>query len=548
MTGPAEGEAGRVTPLAQHRVAALGLHEAVSSSHPAISAEGHRVLASGGNAVDATLAMAAVAWMVLPGQCGIGGDAMVVVREPDGRVWTVAGSGLGPDGGTPAFYRARGHRSLPSSGALSVAVPGAPACLSVLARHATRPLAQLWRTGIALGRDGVPTTAKGRADVTERLEPILADPEMRRIFAPEGVPPEPGQPLRQPDLADTLESLAADPLDFYRGDLAELAVGSLRRAGAPFDGAEWAAAADVGEEEAITVPYGAGTLHQTPLPSAGWMMNHQAALLDGQLTGREVLDGESLGMFARAARAAFDHRYASCGSDTDAWRECLEPERVARDRARVRDGGRLAGATSGIRVEGDTTSTVCVDREGRAVSFIHSLAFTFGARTTIPGTGVVLNNRLGRGAYLVPGHPNEVTPGRKPLHTLNAWVYDEPGSGLRHVGNCPGGDGQVQWNMQVLSHLTDHGLDPQVAVSLPRLTVFPGSDADVVGAQQEVRLEEGMSARAVSRLRHGGAPVVVTPPQRGGPGGSALVISRDPTTSVLAAAADPRMEGVALAR
>ncbi|MBD3782586.1 MAG: gamma-glutamyltransferase, partial [Micrococcales bacterium] len=311
---------------------------------------------------------------------------------------------------------------------------------------------------------------------------------------------------------------------------------------------EWAAAADVGEEDAITVRYGAGTLHQTALPSAGWMMTHQAALLDGQLTGREVLDGESLGMFARAARLAFDHRYATCGSDTDAWRECFEPGRLDRDRALVRDGGGVVGALPGVRVDGDTTSSVCVDGEGRAVSFIHSLAFTFGARTTIPGTGVVLNNRLGRGAYLVPGHPNEVRPGRKPLHTLNAWVHDEPGSGLRHVGNCPGGDGQVQWNMQVLSHLTDHGLDPQLAVSLPRLTVFPGSDADVVGERQEVRLEEGMPERAVGLLRRAGAPVVVTPPQRGGPGGSALVVSRDPTTAVLAAAADPRMEGVALTR
>ena len=520
----------------------------MSSSHPAISAEGHRVLASGGSAVDATLAMAAVAWMVLPGQCGIGGDAMVVVREPDGRVWTVAGSGLGPDGGTPTFYRERGHRSLPSSGALSVAVPGAPACLSVLARHATRPLAELWSTGIALGRDGVPTTAKGRADVTERLEPILADPEMRRIFAPTGVPPELGQLVRQRDLADTLESLAPDPLGFYRGDLAELALGSLRRGGAPFEGTEWAAGADVGEQDAISVPYGTGVLHQTPVPSAGWMMNHQAALLDGQLTGRELLGGESLGMFARAARAAFDHRYAACGSDTDAWHECLEPERLSRDRARVREGGVEGVGPSGLRVDGDTTSTVCVDAEGRAVSFIHSLAFTFGARTTVPGTGVVLNNRLGRGAYLVPGHPNEVKPGRKPLHTLNAWVYDDPTSGLRHVGNCPGGDGQVQWNMQVLSHLTDHGLDPQEAVSLPRLTVFPGSDADVVGSPAEVRLEEGMPTDAVAHLRRGGTPVVVTPPRRGGPGGSALAISRDPTTSVLAAAADPRMEGVALAR
>ncbi|MBD0324169.1 MAG: gamma-glutamyltransferase, partial [Aldersonia sp.] len=82
------------------RPSALSAGGMVSSSHPAASAAGARVLAAGGNAIDATLAMAAITWLTLPGQCGIGGDAFAVVREPDGRVWTVGQSGYGPDGGT----------------------------------------------------------------------------------------------------------------------------------------------------------------------------------------------------------------------------------------------------------------------------------------------------------------------------------------------------------------------------------------------------------------------------------------------------------------
>ena len=70
------------------------------AAHPAVSFAGARVLADGGNAIDATLAMAAITWLTLPGQCGIGGDAFAIVREPDGRVWTVGGCGFGPDGGT----------------------------------------------------------------------------------------------------------------------------------------------------------------------------------------------------------------------------------------------------------------------------------------------------------------------------------------------------------------------------------------------------------------------------------------------------------------
>ncbi|WP_346008091.1 gamma-glutamyltransferase family protein [Janibacter terrae] len=529
--------------LGQHQQVVLGRSSAVASSHPLITTEGARVLAAGGNAVDASLAMAAVGWVVLPGQCGIGGDLFAIVREPDGRVWTVGGSGFGPDGGTADFYRSRGHAAIPLTGPLSVAVPGAPAAHAVLARHARWGLPSLWATGISLARNGFACTAKNRADITERREPLAADPSTAACFLPDGEVPDLGRVLHQRDLADTLERLADDPLSFYRGELAERCLDFLTKGGAPFAGPEWALGAALEEEAAITGSYGGLTLHQTPVPSAGWMVLHQAGLLDGLLGGLDLLDARSCALLAGAARAAFDDRLTHVNADNGAWRELLDPERLTRQRT---DLGRPSEAPLAARIDGDTTSTVCVDDEGRSVSLIHSLAFTFGARITVPGTGVVLNNRLGRGAYLVPDHPNEVRPRRKPLHTLNAWVADDE-DGLRHVGNCPGGDGQVQWNMQVLSHLVDHGLDPQQAVALPRLTVFPGSDADVVHEPQEVRIEAGLPPETLDALRTAGHRVREIPVQRGGPGGSALAISRNPTTGVLSAGADPRMEGSAVA-
>ncbi|WP_252975764.1 gamma-glutamyltransferase family protein [Janibacter melonis] len=527
--------------VAQDKQVVLGRQAAVSASHPLVTAEGARVLAEGGTAVDATLAMAAVSWVALPGQCGIGGDAFAVVREPDGRVWTVGGSGYGPDGADLAFFRDRGHTSIPLTGPLSVTVPGAPAALGVLAREATRPLSQLWARGIDLARHGFACTAKNRYDITERREPLAADPSTAACFLPDGRVPEVGRLLHQRDLADTLDVLADDPFAMYTGELAERALDFLRAGGAPFSGQEWALGAQVEAAPAITGTYRGLTVHQTPLPSAGWMMLHQAALLDGLLADGDLLDAASVAALAGAARAAFDDRYALVGSDTDAWRALLDPERVARQRAGLTTAGPVPASP-----DGDTTSMVCVDAEGRSVSFIHSLAFTFGARITVPGTGVVLGNRLGRGAYLVEGHPNEVRPRRKPLHTLNAWVADDA-DGLRHVGSCPGGDGQVQWNMQVLSHLVDHGLDPQQAVSLPRLSVFPGSDADVVGSPAQIRVEAGLGPQTIARLRADGHDVVETPVQVFGPGGSAMAISKDPTTGVLSAGADPRMEGMAIA-
>jgi gamma-glutamyltranspeptidase/glutathione hydrolase len=533
------------SPAGTARTEVLGSRAAVTSSSPAISLAGARVLADGGNAVDATLAMAAMAWMVLPGQCGIGGDAFCIVREPDGRVWTVNGSGFGPDGGTPAFYRDQGLDALPLTGAQAVAAPGAPAVLATLRSAASRSLAELWAPAVRAARDGLPCTAKNRADVVAHAGDLSGDPHASRVFLPGGRPPQVGERLVQADLASYVEELAADPGSFYTGSFADRAVAFLRDGGAPFTGDEWVASGSAPAAPAIQVGYGDAVLHQTPMPSAGWMVLQQAAICDGRLRDEAQLGATAVHWLASAASRAFRDRFEACGSDTSAWAETLTA--VAVDDARRSIAAGMPTHAGGISVQGDTTSTVCVDAEGRAVSFIHSLAFTFGARCVVPGTGVLLNNRLGRGAYLLEGHPNAVQPRRKPLHTLNAWLVDHPDRGLLHVGNCPGGDGQVQWNMQVLSHLVDHGDDPQRAVSLPRFTVFPGSDADVIGQPPELRCEEGLAPETLATLTGWGHTVREVPLQTGGPGGSALAISLDHDNGVLRAAADPRMEGVALA-
>jgi gamma-glutamyltranspeptidase/glutathione hydrolase len=533
-------------PAPQRKVEVLGGRCAVATSNPAISMVGAHVLASGGNAIDASLAMAATGWMVLPGQCGIGGDVFAIVREPDGRVWTVGGSGYGPDGGTPGFYRAAGHRAIPLTGAMAVAVPGGLAALrSLHAAGGTRPLEELWRFAVNLAENGFACTAKTRADIAEYAAELSRDPGTREVFLPGGQVPEVGQRLYQLELGAFLRAVADGKEGFYSGEFADRAVSTLVDAGAPFTGAEWAAAEAAPVAEAISCQYGGARLHQTPLPTPGWMVLQQAAICDGVLGSHDQLGPAAIHWLSEAARRAFRDRFATCGSDTDAWRATLEA--AATESAR-REIGRLEASTSGpARVDGDTTSTVCVDDEGRAVSFIHSLAFTFGARISVPGTGVVLNNRLGRGAYLIDGHPNEVQPRRKPLHTLNAWLVDHPEKGLLHVGNCPGGDGQVQWNMQVVSHLVDHGSDPQTAVSLPRFTVFPGSDADVMGEPEELRCEEGLPPETLTQLSAWGHNVRPVPLQIGGPGGSAMAISADQERGVLRAGADPRMEGVAIA-
>jgi gamma-glutamyltranspeptidase/glutathione hydrolase len=525
------------------RPAALSGEHMAAASHPAVAAVGSQVLAGGGNAIDATLAMAAMCWVALPGQCGVGGDAFALIREPDGAVWTVGGSGFGPDGADPGFYRELGLPTIPLQGPLAVAVPGAMAAVAALhATGATRPLSELWLAAVRAAERGLPCTAKTRADIIEHAADLAGDDGARRSFLPGGRAPETGEALRQDQLAASIRLLAADPAAFYRGSLAERAVSALRAGGAPFSGQEWEACGEAAIGPALTGGYGGLVLHQTPPPSAGWMVVQQAALCDGELAGMPWLSASAVHWLAAAARRAFADRYERCGSDSPGWRELLTAAAVAQARRQLRAG--VAAPAAGLVADGDTTSTVAVDGHGRAVSFIHSLAFTFGARMTIPGTGIMLNNRLGRGAYLLSGHPNEVRPRRRPLHTLNAWLLTDQAGRLRHVGNTPGGDGQVQWNMQLISHLADHGLDPQQAVSAPRFTAFPGSDANVIGAPAELRCESRLGDAVLAGLRQLGEQVRTLGPWEAG--GSALVISADHDRGCLAGGADPRQEGVAL--
>lgn len=524
------------------RPAALSLGGMVTSNSGAVSSVGASVLGHGGNAVDASLAMAAMCWLVLPGQCGVAGDAFAVIREPDGRVWTVGASGYGPDGGEPDFYRAQGLRSVPLHGALAVAAGGTMATVAALhASGGSRSLSQLWRPALRSARDGVPCSPKMRADILDCEASLRQDPGLSKVFLRRGIAPQIGERIVYTDLASTIERLAGDPRAMYRGELAQRIVAALVDGGAPFSGSEWEASGQAEVAPAISHRYGPTVVHVSRPPSPGWMVLQQAAICDGVLAERDWLGAGAIDLLAQAARRAFTDRYLRCNSDNGAWRELLEPEAVATAR-RGLDRDRLS--MTGVTGAGDTTSTVAVDSDGRAVTFIQSLALTFGAHFSAGDTGVALSNRLGRGAYLIDGHPNQVAPRRRPMSTLNAWIATDEAGGLLGAGNTPGGDGQVQWNMQVLSHLYDHGLDPQEAVSAPRFCVFPGSDAHTIDAPDELVCESRIDQAVIGELTGRGHRVRVVGPWEGG--GGAMAICLDTRLGCLAGGVDPRQDGVAL--
>ncbi len=177
------------------------------------------------------------------------------------------------------------------------------------------------------------------------------------------------------------------------------------------------------------------------------------------------------------------------------------------------------------------------------MSFIHSLSAAFGSGVVAGDTGITLNNRAGRGFSLDEGHPNVIAPGKRTMHTLNAYLVCQGGQPWL-VGGTPGGDQQTQWSTQVITSMIDHGLSPQEAVEAPRWFSFPGTDPVNLGLPAVVRVEERVPEAARRELAARGHVVETLGPWAGG--GAVQLIQVDSARGVLRGGSDPRPGGVAL--
>jgi gamma-glutamyltranspeptidase/glutathione hydrolase len=177
------------------------------------------------------------------------------------------------------------------------------------------------------------------------------------------------------------------------------------------------------------------------------------------------------------------------------------------------------------------------------VSFIHSLSSSFGSGVVAGETGITLNNRAGRGFSLDPESPNAIAPGRRTIHTLNAYLLFRDGAPWL-VGGTPGGDQQTQWSTQIITGVVDHGLTLQQAVDAPRWYSFPGTDPVNIDRPPVVRLEQGIPEKSIETLAAYGHTIERLGAMAGG--GAVQLIQLDAKSGVLRGASDPRPGGIAL--
>lgn len=510
-----------------------------------------RVLLDGGNAFDAAIAVAMVEGLTIPMMCGLGGDMFAVLHDArSGRVVGINGSGAAPRKATREFFTSRGHTTMPRSGIHSFSVPGAPqAYWELHQRFGSKPWASLLEPAILMAEEGVP--------ITERLERTFANGQKRLSeipygaveFYPDGTAPAAGTRRPRPGLARTLRTLAEEGAGaFYEGSLAAEMVRAAQELGSLYD-AEDFAKHETEVYEPISTTYRGVTVYEPRPVSQGLIVLEVLNILEGfDLEKSGWCSADTIHLTLEALKLAFADRMEYTGDPrfVDAPFGTLISKEYASQRRKALDPQRAAAHVPGglpIQVGGDTSQFCVADAEGNAISFIHSLCGGFGSGVVAGKTGVVLNNRAGRGFMLEEGHPNVIEGGKKTMHTLTCYLLMRDGA-LWGVGGTPGGDSQPQWAVQAITNMVDFGLGPQAAAEAPRWITMPTTQESVEPVPYTVEIETRVGKEALAELERRGHTVVDVGPW--GNRSAVQIILRGPD-GTLAGGSDPRVTAGGLA-
>lgn len=510
-----------------------------AAPHHAAAEAGRAVLADGGNAIEAMVAMAAAIAAVYPHMNHIGGDGFWLIRERTGRIRALMAAGRAGANARRELYR--DHDAIPSRGPLAaLTVPGAIggwmlALDAARAEGGRQPIASLLAPAIRHAREGYVVTP-GQARLTaEKLAELKGVPGFAATFLPDGKPPEPGKTLKQEALAATLEHLAHAGLDdFYRGDVGREIAADLERIGSPVTRDDLARSR-AAVAEPLSVALGSGTVHNTPPPTQGLASLIILALFE-RLRVRTPESFEHVHGLVEATKRAFRVRD----------RVITDPDRLPAPPERFLERAFLDAEAAAIDPRkaarwpaapgGDTIWMGAADGEGRAVSYIQSLYWEFGSGCVLPATGVLMQNR-GASFSLDPNALNALAPGRLPFHTLNPALATLADGRVIAYG-AMGGDGQPQTQGALF---TRHVLFRQPldrAIDAPRWLLGRTWGSP----KTSLRMEQRFDGDLIDRLLSAGHDVEVLPEPYSDTMGHAGAVVLHPG-GTLEGAHDPRADG-----
>ena len=523
-------------------------HAAIASAHPLATQSGHEMLAQGGNAFDAAIAVAAVLSVVEQQSSGIGGGGMFLLhRASDSKDIFLDARETAPAAVDPKDYlKPDGNldEDHARNGPLSSAIPGEPAGLVWIAEHYGKlPLSKTLAPAIAIARKGFAVDKRFVDEVAYRKQVFERFPGSVALFLDNGAVPQAGWVLKNPDIAHTLELIAQKGnAGFYSGQIAQKLVDGVRAAGGRWTLADLAGY-QAKERDPLAFDYRGWRVVTAPPPSSGGI------LLEEMLN---VLSGYDLGKLDRvhrthfiveAMRRAYRDRAQYLG-DPDFVKMPLDQLASSYYAAGLRASIHPQKATPSDLLPGyldgqespHTTHFSIIDDDGNMVSATQTVNFVFGSCMVVPGTGIILNDEMDDFA-LVAGKPNVYgvvgndanapKAGRRPLSSMSP-SFVIGADRIAAIGT-PGGSRIITMVLEGILAFVD-GESPEKFVGNPRYhhQYLP----DVIGAEKDA-----FSASEIEALQTMGHPVKVSEH----PWGFMNAVSWDRKTGQLHAGSDPRV-------
>ena len=558
-------------------------HAMVVSIHHDATDAGVEVLREGGNAVDAAVAVGFALAVVHPIAGNIGGGGFMLVRPAsaklaDGKPHFLDFREKAPAAASANMYLDASGKVVPKMstvGPKASGVPGTVAGLAYAERHFGRlGLAKAMAPAIRLARDGYTLTEdEARTLQSQRLADF---PESHRIFQRDGHFYTGGEVFRQPELARTLERIAANPDDFYKGRMAaEIAAFEASNHGLITAGD--LAAYQVKERAPLVGHYrGLEVLTAPPPSSGGAVLLEILNILSGYNLASLGPDRSpaQVHVITEAFRRAFMDRadylgdpdfnphmpIAQMTSDMKyaaAWRKTIDPVKPTPSRELVRPAGFMPESPRAdlpAHESHNTTHFSVVDADGNAVSMTYTLNFGFGSGLTVKGMGFLLNDEMDdfaskqgvpNGFGLIQGPANAIAPGKRPLSAMTPTIVSEPPvcraahsclpGRLRLVLGSPGGPTIITTVANDLISVVDNGLNIQQSTDAPRFHHQYLPD--------ELAVEKNFPAAVADQLRKAGYNVrqqSAKDEDAMGTWGDSELIAVDPKTGELMGGQDSR--------
>jgi gamma-glutamyltranspeptidase / glutathione hydrolase len=517
----------------------MGRTGTVVAGHHLAAQAGLDLLRAGGTAIDAAIAAAAALAVLKPDACGLGSDLFLLYADgKTGETFALNASGTAPQSATPAAFGG----AIPELGLRASAVPGAiSGWENALERFGRKKLADVLAPAIALARRGMPVSQLFASTLARSGALMKQFPATGAIFWPNGKAPGAGDVLVQADAARILEGIAKHgAASFYDGEFARALDAYSRETGAFLRATDLKAYRSEWRDP-VRVAYRGVELIAQPPVSVGLVV----------LECLKILESTAIASYADAS-ADFIHTHVEAmklaGADLRGHladpaftsqspiAQLLDPSYTER-RGREIDPARaqtFGASTLGGKPPSDTSYVAVIDGEGNAVSMLQSVFAVFGSGEVVPGTGVLMNNRM-TGFSLDPASLNVVAPGKKTLHTLNPHMIKRDGR-VRVCLGTPGGPSQTFSNTLMIMRLIERGLDIQQTVEAPRWFVAPSG---------ELHIESSVDAAVRDELAKRGHVLNVELPLFVTMGGAG--IARINEYGVREGAADPRRESYAVA-